>query len=318
MTVLFEGSEISAFKPSGTVVEITTAGRFDANRARCSVRVTGTSAYAETETWSGVATIALHALHYLAQTGAGTYFEFYNGSTAVIRIQMPTTTTIAVDYWNGGSWVTLASAVTFASGTLQALDLLVTVNSASGSAALLVNGSVITSGSADLSGISAITKARLKGVGTTNGCTWNEVVVADASTVGWSSELEAPTADGSDTDGTGTYADVDEAVNSDLDYVALAAAGERRSFTSPARTQTSGAVKSVTASARCKRDASGPQNMRFYLTISGTRYYSPTIALTAGFDGYSYSWSLNPATSAAWLSAAAEAAGLNWGVEAVA
>lgn len=151
---------------------------------------------------------------------------------------------------------------------------------------------------------------------------WSEIIVADNARALDSVlvETEAPNANGTDTDGTGAYTDVDELANdATTTAIEFSTAGQRKSFTSPARTGThgSGTILAVTVAMDLRYVAGGPEKARFFLKIGGTRYYGPTFTLTLGYSGYQHAWSLNPATSAAWTSTDADSSGLEWGVEAV-
>ena len=64
-----------------------------------------------------------------------------------------------------------------------------------------------------------------------------------------------------------------------------------------------------------RRGASGPSQVKLYVVIGGTRYYSPAIAVNGvGFVTVAYQWDLNPATSAPWT--VTQINGLEIGVEA--
>jgi hypothetical protein len=143
-------------------------------------------------------------------------------------------------------------------------------------------------------------------------------IVQTTSTLSSTSEIKPPTSNGADVDGTGTYADVDEQVYSDVDFITLSAAGERQSFKAAARTQSQTVVTGVTASCRAWYEAGGPTHLKPYLTIAGVRYYGTTFALDLVARGYQYTWGTNPATGDAFTAAEANAATLEWGWEAVA
>lgn len=143
-------------------------------------------------------------------------------------------------------------------------------------------------------------------------------IVQSTSTLSSTSEIKPPTSNGTDVDGTGTWADVDEMVFSDADLITLPAIGNHQSFKSAARTQSQVVVSGVTLSCRAWYEAGGPTSIKPYLTIGGVRYYGPAIALDVIPLGYQYTFDGNPATGVAFTAAEANAATLEWGWEAAA
>jgi hypothetical protein len=143
-------------------------------------------------------------------------------------------------------------------------------------------------------------------------------IVQSTSTLSSTSEIKPPTSNGTDVDGTGTYADVDEQVYSDADQITLLAVGNHQSFKSAARTQTQDVVSGVTLSCRAWYEAGGPTSIKPYLTIGGVRRYGPAIALDVIALAYQYTFDVNPATGVAFTPAEANAATLEWGWEAAA
>jgi hypothetical protein len=143
-------------------------------------------------------------------------------------------------------------------------------------------------------------------------------LVQTTSTLLSRTQSRQPTSLGTDaTDGVGTLADVNEQAFNDATFQALSATGQRRSYRAAARTGTSSVVTGVTISCRAAYEEGGPTQIRPYLLISGVRYYGPNIALTLVFSAYQHTWALNPATGAAWTTAQADDANLEFGWEAV-
>ncbi|AMK19324.1 hypothetical protein [Sphingobium sp. MI1205] len=323
MSIVFAASEASGLDIAGTAAEdtATTAARRTSN-SRASIGspdgtalITATLDTALTECW-------IHGLAYsgawdndqnayllrVKDSSGNNVFQIYTNSPGVFFAQ----------YWNGSAWVTVGSSWTITSGQTSYAIYLKT--GASGTSCIvLTNGTIVASGSIGTATVNV--KTLVWGTPDNNLAGYfSEIAVdnANLSLVGCYVETEAPTGAGGDATGTGAYTDVDEAVINDADVITFGAAGDRNSFTSPARTSTLSLVRGVGVAARAKRDASGPQKMKFYLKIGGTRYYSPDITLTTGFAAYQYVWATNPSTSAAWTSTDANAAGLEWGIEAVA
>lgn len=132
---------------------------------------------------------------------------------------------------------------------------------------------------------------------------------------------QRPNANGTDnTDGTGSYTDVDDTSGLGLtDFITLPSAANKRSFKSAARSFGGRFVKGVSASFLVRRGATGPTGVKAYLLIGGTRYYHPVGTVTlpdTNWHARTFDWELNPVTSAPWLEADAADANLEYGLEA--
>jgi hypothetical protein len=128
-------------------------------------------------------------------------------------------------------------------------------------------------------------------------------------------------ANGADTGGTGTFSSVNSTGTTyDSSFISLPTAGNRRSVKNTAARNYGGrTIRAVAINARLRRGVTGPSRATLYLTIGGTRYYHPNVQLlTTGFVPYTFVFETNPATGIAWEITEAEAAALEWGVEAVA
>ena len=197
-------------------------------------------------------------------------------------------------------------------------DLLV-VPGASGRFELYKNQVLFLSASASMTAFSSLQVCRLNGPasGSAN-FNWSQIKIQSTSTVNSRVYTSAPTSNGTDAGGTGTFSDVSEILLSDTTYWEFGTAGDKRSTKAAARTL-SRSCKGVGISFRAMRvDATGPQQIRPYLIIGGTRYYGSTFPLTTGFLGYRYLWTLNPSTGAAWTTSQANDANMEMGLEAVA
>lgn len=330
MPVLFAGSEMSAFLPSdASVAEITTAGYFDPTYSRCSLQTSSSfgnsTSYAETDVLG--AQTGTVFLHFSMWTGAppGLGVTTYNAwiwssSAGVDQFKVTYTGINNVSdamlvsmYYNlAGVWTQIGSTFTLTVNTRTDIDIKLKLG-ASGEAAFFVTGGSRASGTADLSGLTNIDKMRA--ISAYNPPRYSEVIVADESTIGWRAFCDEGTGNGSNTAWTGDYQDTDEITFSDVDRIYTANANDIETFTH-ARTLTGFDIIAVAVCARAKRGTTGPQNLKHVLRIGGTNYVSATTrALSEGYAPYVYVWNTNPATSAAWLAAAAAA---EFGVKAIA
>jgi hypothetical protein len=221
-----------------------------------------------------------------------------------------------LQYWNGTTWITSGAAGVLANTNAEVVLML--TPGTSGSYEIFIAGVLNASGSINVSSTD-IKHIKIQQGDDDSPIYYSEFILADQATslIASAVETEAPTADGTDTDGTGTYANVDEALIDTADVIELAASADRHSFTSPARTGTMNRVLGVSVSMRMRCDVTGPNQAKFYLKIGGTRYYGSTFTLTTGSLPYSYVWETNPSTGVQWTVSDANSSGLEWGVEVV-
>lgn len=319
MTVSFIGSEATALTLANAS-EVTTGSTFRSANSRGSIAiVTNTqSAYAEWATAPSEGWVHFVMQGTLDNDQSDLIVVVTNSSSGnLFRLILSNIATVQAQYWNGSAWTNTGSSFAFSTSALEVAIHLVA--GASGSWEVFQNSVSKGSGSVAFSGTD-MKRATFYCPDDNFTQYFSEVMLGDedVSLVTSVVETEAPTANGTDTDGTGSYTDVDEIPLSDADSIALANAGDANSFTSPARTSTLYTVLGVSVAARMKRDVSGPQSAKFYLKIGGTPYYSSTFALTTGFASYQYTWALDPSTGVAWVPADASSASLEWGIEAVA
>lgn len=323
MTILFACTETHGFTHSAGAVEYTGgATYYNTSRSRGCLQNGYTETTAPLSTPLDEGYVSFMARNNGWENGAE--LTMYDASgVGVLRLYRESSSSTRIEYWDGAAWATALTAP-FASIVTQGVIKFKT--GVGGEVSYFFNNSLIATASIGdaTNAFSYLTVSVIGGSGlSSHRKAFSEIMIADdvRSLLYCICETEAPTGAGTDADGTGTYLDVDDPTNDNgATNIVLAAAGNRNSFTSPARTAAPSGSEflGVSVAADMKRDVSGPQNARFYLKISGTRYYSDTFALTEGLVGYHYIWPLNPATSAAWTQSDAQAATLEWGVEAVA
>lgn len=327
MTIYFMGGEMGAFIPSdSTVVEIASiSGTFNPSFARCAILCNYTENYIESPSIGSLTTAWMHCDMQLGPfPGSGTRFSWYDGSAAErIRIIGDATGTLSVQYNVGAGWVTAGSQISVTMGSRQTIDLQVVCNSASGSIKLYIAGTQrITSGTIDLSAITALNKNRFLGYtepssGLATHTYVSQVIVANESTIGMRLLTRYPNAAGATSSWTGAYTDIDEIVYEDADFILSGSNNQVSTFGQTGPAITGYTVRAVGVTARARKGASGPQNLRHALRVSGTDYFSGSdIALDAGYLATETIWETNPATSAAWVNTAIDA--LQPGVKSIA
>lgn len=321
MTDVFTGTELEAFTKVGSGISETTSGAtFNSSYARCAIYLGSSGGMVETPYALGSLTqIGIHG-EFIGDAGGGSgsslVIAYDNTGTAVFRVAANATRIFQPQYWSGSAWVNIGGTWAITDQIRYAMDLRI-VCGASLSFEFCIDGSLASSGSAAVTSVANVDKVRFGQVQTNVGMSWSQIKIKNKSTLGCRVETETATGNGTDVDGTGDYTTIDETSLNDVDFTNLPSSGNRRSFTSPARTQAAApaVVSGVTVTARALSDSG--QSLKFYLKISGTRYYSPNIALTTSFASYQYTWQVDPSTAAAWTISAAQASTLEWGYEVV-
>jgi hypothetical protein len=325
MTIKFMGAEMASFLPSdSTPIEITSGGTgvfpHDPAFSRCGIDLVG-NVYVDTPQFSATTECWTHIeIQNNTSTNAVlTSYPIYwldGGDVPVLRLSHTTGSfgaaeTVGLEHLVSSTWTACGSAISSVpmSTSLEVLDIRWIVNSATGTAELYVGGSLRLTATVDLSAITSIRKVRIYG-GAAGGFNYetrfSQVIVADASTIGYRLGTCYPSGTGSTSAWTGSYADVDEAVYSDADFISSGTAAQVSTFAQTAiPTLTGYVVRAVCVSARAKRGSSGPQNIRMALRSAGTNYFSGAdIALGLGYAPVQTIWETDPATSAAWVNTA--------------
>lgn len=319
MTELFSGGEMGAFTPSGSgVVETTTSGMFNANFARCALSLDGTLGtpnlyYADGVEWAEeAADIYLHFEHAINGNSAATntVLALLNGAgTEVYRIRQvqvsSQTYTWQMQYLNVSAAWTNAGSTLGLSSALGDFDLF--VDTTNGDMSLFAAGTeLITVTGLSLSHNSGVANVRLYSADQPR-CI-SQVIVDTEPTIGDRLYTLLISGAGADTAWTGTYTEIDEIVYSDADFINSSTNDQVEIFAISAPVLTGYTVRSISVTARAKRGASGPANLRFVLRSSGTNYDNGSdIALGVGYGAFWATWATNPATAAAWVNTAISA-----------
>ncbi len=326
--VPFCGGEVGAFTPSGSGAYDTSGGFYDSAFARGCLGMNMFDDYNEspsiqnlTDGWCG----------FLMAVGGNTYNEehavFYwlNGSgTPVISINYnKQTSELKLYYLNGAStWVNVGTNITInMSNTLQRFDIHPIVNSATGSITLYISGTQrISSGSLDLSHITAVNKVRFLGMGSVGIAVpvyVSEVIVDDESTISRRVGTVVMTGQGAThTYATGGFANINEADYSDTDNILGDTNAQVELFTgTPVFIGTGYRILAICQTARSKKGGAGPAQKRFKLKAGSTTSDGTTLAQDFGYLSYFHSWETNPDTSTTFFYS--ELTSLNYGEEAI-
>lgn len=255
--------------------------------------------------------------------GGGDVVAFLDSADNIFLRLFGENPTWHMQYWDGAAWQNIGVSVNPTYGSVGLFDI--TLDMSTPSAAEVhayYNGIEFGAGTVDISDyVSDIEEVRFYR-GQSDGQWFSEVVITDSDEkiAGVGLTTFPATSNGTDTGGLGNPSDVNE-INMDLGtFIALNGAGVRRSFVSTDRgLNTDRIVLGFTVAGRMSKTGStGPQHVKPYVLIGGTRYYGSTFALTVSADPYKYTWVLNPDTAAPWTAAEVNDPDLEWGWEAVA
>lgn len=325
--ILFLGCEMESFTPDDSTVQESGDG-YNSSFSRIAIRGTFNSVGALLTPSASATDIWFKAFIWfdarINSNADSTFYIWYDsGGTARIRLLFnPSPDTLTAQYWNGSAWTAAGSAISISPNSVQEIDLHVVCNTASGSLKLYVAGTErINSGVIDLSGATNLKNIYLYAWGNPGGLNnthcYSQVIVTDGlPTIGWRLMTFYPSGAGSDSAWTGTYADIDESVYSDSDYIYSGTANQVQMVAATAVGSTTGySIRAVGVGARAKCDATGPQNLQLGLRVSGSNYFSSSKALSVGYAPIKNIWETSPATSVAWT--ASELSGLQFGVKSI-
>lgn len=330
MGILAAGTELEQFaRSSNAVLERTTSGSYDTGVVRCAIGIGGggsTNDFLRLSLLSAVNEVWCHFENYINGGTVGQngtiFFSFDNASNVpLFRLHHTANTTIQPQYWNGSSYVNVGTAWTQPNGSRGEHDIHVT-GGASFSFEWYINGTLFSSGSAAVATVTNITQATWNG--STNSSETvsgvrhvSQCIVADESTVGWKYYLDPATGNGAETAWLGVFTDINELALNDATMITANADAQRETYTKAARTIASGSVKAVVVSARAKRSASGPQNLRAVVRKGGTNYETANLpGLGVGFNGLLGIFENDPSTGSPWTLADAGSGSLEFGVRA--
>jgi len=203
--------------------------------------------------------------------------------------------------YTNGAWVNLGSPV-YCRDTVT-WDIRLVTHPTAGRVSVNVNGvTLVNLDGIDTASLGSIAKVRFQ-MGTYGG-TVSQTIIASYNTIGHTVRRRAPTSDVRNTGWTGTYADVDEVMNSDDDTINTSVVGAVMTFDGAplAPVATGNVIKAVAVSARLRNDGGEvPRNAAAILTLDGTEYRKAhNFRVGPGFAGSSTVFDTNPATGKNW------------------
>lgn len=319
----FMGGELSSFDPSSSsVTEATGSSTFNYSPpyARCGIKIPPGNSMTS-PTWPVAATFTLHTE---LQMDPPTFpainaliFQAFNGATEVMRIlgNGKATQTLTFYTLQSGSLTLVGSMVISNPGLVPPAVIDFTlVAGGSGSLTVLSAGTqVFTSSGLNHSGFAGVTQIKAYSYGSdlsglSGAAYWSQIICDTVSHVGdhlYTLPLNANSA--VNLGWTGSVTDINEVVLNDANFVSAATAALVSTYLAAGFSLSGLNVLGIGVAARAKTTGGGPQNLDLALRVAGANFFSGNIGLNAGYQACFNSWVNNPATSATWLAAAAQA-----------
>jgi len=295
MNILFAASEQESFVSSGSVTLSTSSTRHNPTYTRGAMVVQHGSITADfapsSEVW-------VHMLAYL--TIANSNVRTVINVSDVVRVHCPNPASLNFEYFNGSTWVSIDTGV-LTQAVLQDIDLHVNLDASAGNFTLYQNGVEVASFTGDTTqAATTVSSLSLQG---SNLSYYSQILVKTTSTLGGTVQTLAAEGDGSNTDFTGTYVDIDEIVlNDDGDAIYGTADGQVETFIMGDVTiPVDNVVEGMTIGSRMSIGSSGPQNVQFVTRSNSVDYPSGNVSgVDLSLRPYQVIIPEDPDTSSAW------------------
>jgi hypothetical protein len=306
MTILFAGGEMGAFTPSdGASVESTSADVYDSSLSRCALRigaVGSTASYIESAHFSATSSVWLHFVLYTAGPPSDGFQpgSVYNAVSLIddsdaevffIGYQALTQgapTTISLHY-NGAQ---TGTPFDISNSVLQTIDLFVSDSLVS----IYVAGTLRDTISGSFPDIANIAYFRFNNIYNTS--YYSQAIVSTLPTISYQVKTLPIDGNGATQEWTGDYTDVAEIVYDDGSFIYSGTADQVSTYTTPDNLPAD--TRAVVVTARALASPAGPQNLQLAVRVSGTNYFSSTVALMTGFGADLGIWETDPSTALPW------------------
>lgn len=297
-----------------TAVATNTGGSFiDVNYARASIQVTSSTnnRVRSKKVLTPVTEFWFHANVYAANlSGSGTIAwcakSRANSDIDQFRlVYTGTGSTVQFQRNNSGSFVSLGSSFSFASATVNTIDIYCKIDGSAGVFQFYLNGSLVASfsGAALATQHNVVDSFGLSSFSNGASTYWSECVVADESTIGWRVKSIFPNGAGNQNDFSSTFAAVDEQA---LDLADFAGSNTVNHISLYGMSNVNAAdfnrqVKAVVVTATIlKSSDSTPTDAQIAIRSGGTNAFSSSLGLAVGRNDPQVIYSTNPVTSSAW------------------
>lgn len=321
------GGRLDSLETIGTVTENTQSGSFDSAYADCSI-MSGTTTGIWTLTFRDNDGVAID----LADGETGYFhFDYFHGSGVAVSnnnlvtlydsagfpwfaFRQPSNGVYGL-YYNSGSgaspvWSLVGITVTLTIGLRYPVDIKLTLNSAGSHIAEWSANSSLQSGGTFVQ--ASLTSLRsMRGHGANANEHFSQLLVTEGiSTIGGKVRYSRPTGAGSNAGWSGTFADVNEAVNSDVTLNASTAAGQKTTYAMGDVAVPAGfKIGAVEHALRGKNDGAAPANIKSVVRSGGVDYASANLGgISTPFGPLRRRLITDPATAAGWTQAGWNAA----------
>lgn len=314
MAIYFMGGEDIDFLPNGTVSVSTDSSTYRAEYARCSLAVSGGAALGNS--WRGLFESAASAFWFGCRVAPGTaartanpgqpLIVFNDGISKRLGLSYDDAGAYSVGTWDdSGTYVKLISSVGSQPSAIHKLDMRVSYGT-SGAVRVFVNGVEIITYTGDItrSGsttLSSFALASSCGAGGTS--YFSEITCTDRDSRTLMLKTHVPSAAGSTSQWTGSFADIDETTINEADGVSTNVTDQVSSFdVTNLPTGSNLAVRGFKVSGYAARGETGPQNLALGVVTNASNAYSDDIPVDTGWTRLGKSWENNPVTGTAWTS----------------
>lgn len=294
------GNTLAAFYRTTTAcVESTTSGRFDSNFVSSAILLPSSTDAIISQPFidsSNVTEIWVQwEAYYTGAVASSTIFALTNSSGQdVLIIKTSVGGNLTIQYWNGSSFVTLGSSYTNTTGQLIKYTVHATAG-LSGAIDIYKGNSIYIS----LSGLNAAVDnfAQFRLTGQATSAYISQVLAADYDLRDCKFMQTLADGDGADTDGTGSYTDINETILDESTAIVLPAVSNKKTFTKSSTTVPAGYVIScMTVAARGRVSGGTVTDGKLVVRSGGVDYDSGSKSFNGGYEPRGHYLDNDPAT----------------------
>jgi hypothetical protein len=317
MTLLYVACEAEAFdRLSDSVVEDAGAA-FSIAPARSAIGVPNaqtmtTGPWLEGATCTDTAWVNCDVYYYGVDNGLFTLYTSANAAFFRLTQGSSFSKIVAQTSVDGTTWVTRGTEFTLPQTFRYTIVTKVKLNSASGTVDVWVGDThPVSVTGIDLSAVTDFGSWGALGTASVKNYYSKLIIAANEDIRNWKITPYWPTGMGAMDDETGSYTDVNELALDESTAISFAANGNIGTFTHAATPLPTGhQVVGVVVSSKVRKGASGIANYEHVLRIGSTNYASANVAaLDTAYHPRQSLWTIDPATSAAFVAVPAEFGG---------
>jgi hypothetical protein len=274
----FAGNSLAAFgRTSTSIVEVTTAGRFDSSVVSSAINVV--SGFIVSAPFSATGTIYVRTDIYVAGGANGDQaILLMNGAANAYRVAQVAGIAWRCQYWDGSAWVDVGGSVSITPYLGSRITMMLKVVMGT-SMELFLGGVSVISGSGMSGAASAVTQSRHQ----TN--VFSQVMIADydiRDSKFATSALNGVSA--SNTDGSGAVSAINETVLDDSTAAFVSTTGHKRGFTHAGITVPGGYIIAAAVISARGRATGSITDGKLGIRSGGTNYSGSSLGYNAGYE----------------------------------